>query len=193
MCHKHYMRWYNAGKPEGVAPKVIKSREGNCKVFGCKSRISYNELCNKHAKRMASYGTVYVNRSKTVQQGPCPVKYCGKPIEKGDYCGLHWSAVYRNGHVNRLKAENGTWQMDVNGYMRGTVNGERFYQHVYVAEQALGRKLVPPEEVHHLNEIKHDNRPENLVICPNRAYHLLLHERANALKRKKIRIEALGL
>lgn len=54
-------------------------------------------------------------------------------------------------------------------------------EHVDMAERALGRVLPDGCEVHHVNEIKLDNRPGNLVLCETRAYHGLLHKRARAL------------
>lgn len=55
-------------------------------------------------------------------------------------------------------------------------------EHTRVAELALGHKLPKGAEIHHVNEIRWDNRPSNLVICENRRYHQLLHLRAEALK-----------
>jgi HNH endonuclease len=37
-------------------------------------------------------------------------------------------------------------------------------EHILVAEQMLGRAPLPNEEVHHINGIKDDNRPENLQV-----------------------------
>jgi hypothetical protein len=50
-----------------------------------------------------------------------------------------------------------------------------------VAQRALGKPLPASVIVHHVNENRADNRPENLVICPNDAYHQLLHRRMRAL------------
>lgn len=48
------------------------------------------------------------------------------------------------------------------------------YEHIIIAERALGRSLRAPEEVHHWGA-KTDNT--KLVICQDRGYHLMLHVR----------------
>lgn len=54
-------------------------------------------------------------------------------------------------------------------------------EHVAVVEDILGKKLPPGAVVHHVNGDPFDNKPENLVVCPNQAYHKLLHMREDAL------------
>lgn len=61
---------------------------------------------------------------------------------------------------------------DYNGYVR---------EHILIAEAVLGKLLPDDVVVHHHNKNGHDNANNNLVICPNHAYHMLLHQRMRAL------------
>lgn len=47
--------------------------------------------------------------------------------------------------------------------------------HRVVAEQMLGRKLLPGEVVHHLDGNKQNNDPENLYVFASQAEHAEWH------------------
>lgn len=65
--------------------------------------------------------------------------------------------------------------IDTDHYKKITVDGKEVYEHRYVIEQVIGRKLTSEEEVHHKNRKRSDNSLENLVLCANHAEHKSLH------------------
>lgn len=66
------------------------------------------------------------------------------------------------------------------GYVVVTKDYVQQMEHVRIAECALGKPLPATARVHHVDEDRSNNVPANLVICPNEAYHQLLHQRMRA-------------
>ena len=62
-----------------------------------------------------------------------------------------------------------------------THEGKSALEHVVVASYVLGRPLPDGAQVHHVDEDGHNNALSNLVICPSKKYHKLLHVRMRAL------------
>jgi len=72
-----------------------------------------------------------------------------------------------------------SWVDRSTGYER--VGARAAYIHRLLAETALGRPLPPGVEVHHADGDPANNSRGNLVLCEDRAYHKLLHQRRRAL------------
>lgn len=86
--------------------------------------------------------------------------------------GTRWKAMTTNSRKGRKL-----------GY--STFTGQRLEEWQLIAEKALGRPLPVGAEIHHVDEDRQNNDPENLVICPSGAYHSLLHTRTDAMKAGK--------
>ena len=92
---------------------------------------------------------------------PMPYAHGHNPKRKGDashkWKGGRWT--HKSGYIYAYTPEHPAANRD--GYV---------LEHRLVAEQTIGRYLTTLEIVHHINGIKTDNRPENLVVT-TRAEH----------------------
>lgn len=53
---------------------------------------------------------------------------------------------------------------------------------ILICEEALGKPLPLGANPHHVDGNRGNNTNNNLVICQDHAYHMLLHQRTRALK-----------
>lgn len=79
-------------------------------------------------------------------------------------CHHHYRQWRRHGDPAAMNRQpNGAGYL-LHGYRIVSVDGRQMKEHRYVMEQLLGRPLLAHENVHHINGVRDDNRPENLEL-----------------------------
>lgn len=108
-----------------------------------------------------------------------------KPTVKLCACGCGRPAPLATQTNNARGVKKGQPQTFINGHGRSAhvksyrhikVDGQIKQLHRLRAEQAIGHSLPPKAVIHHPDEDPW-NRDARLVICPDNAYHRLLHAR----------------
>jgi hypothetical protein len=166
-CRRHYARWKRTGQLDARPWE----RQRTCMVDGCDEQSWSAGLCEMHRWRVRAHGepgkAAPIKPRVRKPRGECLVEGCGRPRKGASYCHLHTERLRRTGEVGpaqplRVK---GRVNPRKDGYVRLTLpDGRRVLEHVLVMERQLGRRLVPPENVHHKNGIGNDNDPSNLEL-----------------------------
>lgn len=103
----------------------------------------------------------------------------GKKFVRSEEFKARCSKLLKKRWENIAKGE----YLNSKGYIEITTRVNRGkLKHRFIMEMHMGRKLNPNEVVHHKNEIKTDNRIENLEIM-TRKYHSSHHGKINYKKR----------
>lgn len=161
-CQAHYRR-LRTGQPVDARP--LRRSTGpapECRVDSCLRPAAVRGMCAAHDRR----DRLSLDMTKPFRRyAPgelCSVADCHRRRYANEICGFHYDRIRRDIDFDH-PVRDGRIQ-DSKGYVLVRVDGRYVPEHRVVMEQMIGRPLIGPENVHHRNGVRDDNRPENLEL-----------------------------
>jgi hypothetical protein len=144
-----------------------------CGFEGCTNKHRARGLCSSHLDQLARGKELTPLLGRHGQKHErCTFPGCTRKHHAGGLCQGH-ATQRRRGRSLRPLGSDGRW-VDPKGYVfircpdpdhpNAKSKPGWIAEHVWVMSQLLGRPLRKGESVHHRNNIKHDNRPDNLQL-----------------------------
>ena len=181
-CGTHYSRFKHGRDIDAPIPHREKNQGEICRQDGCDGLAATKGWCNAHylRARKGSPMDLPVREFAKIKIGPCSWPDCEREISTAGLCKLHYQrkqegrdmdAPVRAPRISRVGLEH---MVRKDGYvevkrLEHFGNGRAgkfgwFYEHRYVMEAYLGRRLHDGENVHHINGDRTDNRLDNLEL-----------------------------
>jgi hypothetical protein len=172
---------------------------------GCREKVVPGRQYRQGHWSRTKEARIVNNKKRKIQRAANPSGFCfcgcgektpiatrNKP-ERGYYAGQH--VRYIRGHQVRTGSENPRWKggkiVRSDGYIEVFApnhpdrNGKGYIlEHRLVMEKKIGRRLTKKERVHHINGIKSDNRPRNLVLLRSQSEHIKGHDYLGKWRKK---------
>ena len=141
--------------------------KGCSKEFSVKHSLSAKKFCSKKCTETRKLISCEIcgkeryadKRALDHGHGRFCSKSCARKSEFGESHAQWRGGRYYSGH----------------GYVLRNVNRSVIFEHRYFVEQFLERPLTIDETIHHINEIKDDNRLENLYLFETSGAHSQYH------------------
>lgn len=169
LCPGHYRR-QRLGQPLDSPLRPFGGPKAPCIVDGCDRDSRTRKMCKMHAERARKGQPVGgPPKREFSRDGLCSVDGCRRAYYGKGLCAFHYDRKRRGIpfdaplRTGRIKDRKGYVMLRVKDHP-SAYGGKYVLEHRLVMEQVLGRLLLPGENVHHINGVRDDNRPENLEL-----------------------------